>query len=83
MVLHVAEAETLDDLDTPIVAYASPALCKLIGYDQVRARPPSPLVRCTSGTRTTHTHHPADSGPYLATVRDARLPGHLVRRARC
>jgi hypothetical protein len=35
-VLQMAEAETLDDIDAPIIAYASPSMCNLLGYDHVR-----------------------------------------------
>jgi hypothetical protein len=35
--LRVDEAETLDDMDTPIIAYASPSMCSLLGYDQARS----------------------------------------------
>jgi hypothetical protein len=43
------EAETLDDMDTPIIAYASPSMCNLLGYDTVRAARPG------TTRRTTHT----------------------------
>lgn len=37
LVVQMEEAETLDDMATPIIAYASPSMCHLLGYDQVRA----------------------------------------------
>ncbi|ELR18722.1 fungal Zn(2)-Cys(6) binuclear cluster domain containing protein [Acanthamoeba castellanii str. Neff] len=33
LVMRMEEAETLDDMDTPIIAYASPSMCNLLGYD--------------------------------------------------
>ncbi len=36
-VAHMKEAETLDDLDTPVIVYMSPSMCELLGYDMVRA----------------------------------------------
>jgi hypothetical protein len=36
MVMRIEEAETLDDMETPIIVYASPSMCSLLGYDTVR-----------------------------------------------
>jgi hypothetical protein len=37
LVAHMKEAETLDDLDTPVIVYMSPSMCELLGYDMVLA----------------------------------------------
>ncbi len=55
VVMRVNEVETLDDL-VPIIVYASPSLCKLLGYDQVHTRiarliPPLPAPHTTPRTR--------------------------------
>ena len=45
VVMRVNEVETLDDL-VPIIVYASPSLCELLGYDQVHTRIAQPTLIC-------------------------------------
>ncbi len=37
VVMRIEEAETLDDMETPTIVYASPSMCSLLGYDTVCA----------------------------------------------
>ncbi len=36
LIMEILEAETMDDLDTPVIVYASPSFCQLLGYNMVR-----------------------------------------------
>jgi hypothetical protein len=80
-VMHIKEFETLDDL-VPIIVYASPSLCKLLGYDQVHTHVAHPTLTCP-----THTRHAPDAyrgsdgclcGIGQPIGRDARLPEDIV-----
>jgi hypothetical protein len=42
LIMEILEAETMDDLDTPVIVYASPSFCQLLGYDMVRRCLPCP-----------------------------------------
>jgi hypothetical protein len=37
MVYRLPEAQTLDEMVNPIIAYVSPAMCHLLGYAEVRS----------------------------------------------
>jgi hypothetical protein len=41
VVMRMAEAETLDDLDTPIIAFASPSLCNLLATTRYAPHDPA------------------------------------------